>query len=194
MYHRGRNSMKITSPQNFTVDKLRLGFRRLALDEKGSISILIVGLFAVVLITSLVLTDISSVYMAKRNLTLASEAAAQQGVKNLDKEAYYKGEFNITRQLLTIYQFGQEDPGIPIDCQAGQGDVVRVLENWNSDEAIDLSSFRCDGYQIAITTQSRANLPIPIPFTSIDSVDIESRVSTIDERAKTNNYTGFNIG
>jgi Flp pilus assembly protein TadG len=168
--------------------------KKLASNEDGSISILIVGLFAVVLVTSLVLTDISAVYMAKRNLTLASEAAAQQGVKNLDKAAYYKGEFNTTRQLLTFYHAGQDDPGIPIDCNAGHGDVSRVLESWNSDEEIVLSAFQCDGYQIAISTSSRAVLPIPIPFTSIDHLEIESHVSTIDERAKTNNFSGLNIG
>ena len=64
--------------------------RRLLLkDEKGSISILIMGLFLLSVIILMVLTDISSVYLAKRTLTQATEAAAQRGVRNLDLSKYY---------------------------------------------------------------------------------------------------------
>lgn len=55
-------------------------------EDRGSISILTLGLFGVVLLTSLLLIDISAAYLAKRSLTLALEAASQQGLKNLDRE------------------------------------------------------------------------------------------------------------
>ena len=66
-------------------------------DERGSISLLILALFMLVLITLIVLTDISSVYIAKRALTQATEAATQRGVRNLDLEKYYAREYNVNR-------------------------------------------------------------------------------------------------
>ena len=67
--------------------------------ERGSISVLTIGLFSVLLASTLILTDISTVYLAKRSLILAGEAAVQRGSKNLDQSAYYSGEYNVTEFL-----------------------------------------------------------------------------------------------
>lgn len=175
------------------------GLKRRLSSERGSISILTIGLFSIVLVTALILTDISSIYLAKRSLTLATEAAAQRGVKNLDQEAYYQGEFNSIQMGLTIAGFGEEDPGIPIDCDAGGRDASEVLAGWSDytvgvGERIELISFECDGFQILLRTSQRVQLPIPIPFIDIREVRIESTVSSIGERAKSNNYSGIDIG
>jgi len=63
-------------------------------DERGSISILIMGLFLLSVITLMVLTNISSVYLAKRTLTQATEAAAQRGVRNLDLSKVLREEIH----------------------------------------------------------------------------------------------------
>jgi Flp pilus assembly protein TadG len=63
-------------------------------DERGSISLLIMSLFMATVIVSIILTNISSIYLAKRALTQATEAAAQRGVRNLDVDSYYQGEYN----------------------------------------------------------------------------------------------------
>ncbi len=70
--------------------------RELLLDERGSISILTIGLFTLLLTTVLALSNISAVYLAKRTLILANEAAVQRGGENLDQSAYYSGEYNLT--------------------------------------------------------------------------------------------------
>lgn len=177
----------------------RPGLKQIFTSDRGSISILTIGLFSVVMVTALILTDISSIYFAKRSLTLATEAAAQRGAKNLDLEAYYQGEFNAIQWGLTIAGMGEEDPGIPIDCNAGIRDASEVLAGWRDNtvgdgQPIELTSFDCDGFQILLTTSQRVELPIPIPFIDIRQVRIESTVSSLGERAKSNNYSGIDIG
>ena len=46
------------------------------------------------LIVLVILTNISSIYLAKRALTQASEAAVQRGVRNLDLQMYYQSDYN----------------------------------------------------------------------------------------------------
>ncbi len=171
--------------------------------DRGSISILIFGLFSVVLITALMLTNISSIYIAKRTLTLATEAAAQQGAKNLDAKAYYSGEFNLTRAQLTLLGMGEKDPGIPIDCTAGSRDAAIVLSSWDSRDissntrnltSIEVDEISCDGFEISISTLGIVRIPIPIPFIELEFIKIQSRASAIPERADTNNYMGFDFG
>ena len=171
--------------------------------DRGSISILTIGLFVVLLTTTLILTDISSIYLAKRSLSLASEAAVQQGMKSLDAEAYYSGEYNFSQLLVNSLGEAENDPGIPIDCDAGLKEIKRVLEDWQESakastrenvEQIQLRNFQCDGFQIFIESSAVARIPIPIPFIDLHDVAINSYAGGVGERAETNNYYGFDIG
>jgi hypothetical protein len=170
-------------------------------EDRGSISILIFGLFVVLLSTALVLTDISSVYLAKRSLTQATEAAVQRGLKNLDAESYYSGEYNALQFARNLLGSGEEDPGIPIDCQAGLRDTQEILNDWQSTNSsrvnldqIQLRDYQCDGFQINIETAAIARIPIPLPFIRFDGISIHSHAGGIGERADTNNFSGFDIG
>jgi hypothetical protein len=171
--------------------------------SRGSISLLTFGLFGIILLTSLILTNISAVYIAKRTLSLATEAAVQQGVKNLDMQAYYSGENNLSRAALTLLGLGESDPGIPIDCSAGSRDAEMVINGWsnrdsdshsNNLSSIQISSISCDGFQIDISTSALVAIPIPIPFINLEEIRIQSRASAIPERANSNNYMGLDIG
>ena len=204
MYQRGHKELYLSSEDS----KRRIRtFRRLTAkrfkSERGSISLLTIGLFMVTLLTCLVLTDISSIYLAKRSLTLAAEAAVQKGMKNLDEASYYSGEFNISRGILTFLGEGESDPGIPINCSAGFSDVNRVLEAWQSEgaastreniESIEISKFSCDGFQMYLQTVATVRIPFQLPFIDIDQVKLTSSAGAVGERAETNNYYGFDIG
>ena len=177
--------------------------RKLLDDEKGSISILTVGLFLLVLSTSLILTDISSIYLAKRSLSLATEAALQRGMKNLDETAYYSGEYNFNQLLVNSFGQAESDPGIPINCEKGLQDIQEVLSGWQTRGAasvrenvdrLRLSDFECNGFEIYIESAAIARIPIPIPFINLDEVAIHSFAGAVGERAETNNYYGFDIG
>ena len=179
--------------------KLQKAFR----DDRGSISVLTIGLFIVLLTVALILTDISSIYLAKRSLSLASEAAVQYGMKNLDMESYYSGEYNLNQLLANSLGNANEDPGIPIDCEAGLSDVRIFLNDWQRVSSaskrenmrdIRLSDYQCNGFQIYVATTAMIRIPIPIPFIYLDEVLVKTQAGAIGERAETNNYFGFDIG
>ena len=170
-------------------------------DDRGSLSVLILGLFLVTLITLMILTDVSSVYFAKRSLTQATEAAVQRGVRNLDLGSYYRGEYNIKTFIRNLS--GERDPGIPIDCEKGRKDSINAISEFSRDREsllgsrlgeIRVDQISCDGYQLSIQTSSTARLPFVIPFINIDSVEITSHVGAFDERKITTNYYGINVG
>jgi hypothetical protein len=177
--------------------------RKLISGDRGSISVITIGLFVILLTLALVLTDITSIYLAKRSLSLASEAAVQYGMKNLDAESYYSGEYNFNQLLVNSLGQAEVDPGIPIDCEAGLSDVRRVLDGWQRNSSASkrenlsetlLTDFQCDGFQIYIETSAIAHIPIPIPFIHLERVAINTHAGAVGERAETNNYYGFDIG
>ena len=178
-------------------------FQRWRGDEKGSISVITIALFLITLTTCLILTNISSVYLAKRSLSLATEAALQRGMKNLDEAAYYSGEYNLNQLLVNSLGEAESDPGIPIDCEKGFQDIQEVLQGWQSRGAasvrenvdgLRLTNFECDGFQIYIESAAIARIPIRIPFINLNEVAIHSYAGGIGERTETNNYYGFDIG
>lgn len=171
--------------------------------EDGSISVLTIGLFTVLLSLVLVLSDITAVYLAKRTLIIASEAAVQRGSKNLDQAAYYSGEYNFNEFLQGLLGYGEEDPGIPIDCNAGLIDARELLANWQGRErnitrpgisGLRLTDFQCDGYQIYLESSAVVKLPFPLAFFGINEVEINSSAGGIGERSETNHYYGIDIG
>ena len=177
--------------------------KALGRDDRGSISVLTIGLFVVLLTLALVLTDISSIYLAKRTLSLASESAVQFGMKNLDAESYYSGEYNFNQLLVNSLGQAEVDPGIPIDCEAGFNDVRNVFNDWENVspatkrgnlQGMSLSAFQCDGFQIYVETSAIARIPIPIPFINLEEVRIKTHAGAVGERADTNNFYGFDIG
>lgn len=180
-----------------------LALRRFISDERGSLSVLILSFFMTILITLVALIDISAIYFAKRSLTHATEAAAQRGVRNLDLEAYYRGKYNATHFLLNLTPERERDPGIPIDCEQGEIDAHNAIREMSRDKEnlfgpqlgeINIEEMHCDGYQISLKTSSTASLPFEIPFTRIKTINISSHVGTFDERKKSTNYYGINIG
>lgn len=171
--------------------------------DRGSISVLTIGLFVILLFTALILTNISSIYLAKRSLSLTSEAAVQYGMKNLDSKSYYSGEYNLNQLLVNSLGQAEVDPGIPIDCDAGLDDVRKVLSDWQREGAastranvvqIVLTDFQCDGFKIYIESSAIVQIPVPLPFIHLDQVEIRTHAGAIGERAETNNYYGFDIG
>ncbi|CAN2178526.1 hypothetical protein MCEGKSH29_00231 [Candidatus Nanopelagicaceae bacterium] len=164
---------------------------RLRREDRGSISLIVLTFFSITLITSLVITDIAAVAIAKRSLTQATEAAAQRGVRNLNRDAYYSGEFDLSTMVGNIFGAGPKDPGIPIDCSKALGDSEGALSDWGRGprslrrvELIDIAirDIQCDGFGIQLVTSATAQLPIAIPLLKLDKVQITSRVSSTNTR------------
>ena len=167
---------------------LKLG---LVKDERGSISLLVMAFFLISVLTSLIITDVAAIAMAKRSLTQATEAAAQRGVRNLNREAYYSGEFDLSTMAGNIFGVGPKNPGVPIDCSKALGDSQGALADWargpSSLRRVELSEIlirdiQCDGFGIQLLTSATAKLPIVIPFFKIDEILVTARVSTTNTR------------
>jgi hypothetical protein len=159
--------------------------------ENGSISLVVFSLFLVSVLSLIVITDIAAVGIAKRSLTQATEAAAQRGVSNLDKNSYYRGEFDASTQIQNLIGAGPKDPGVPIDCSKALGDAQGALADWSNGPKslrrveirnLTITQINCDGFGIQLVTHATAVLPLILPFANLSSIEISSSVSTINIR------------
>ena len=162
---------------------------RILKDESGSIAVIIIGLFVVTVAALMVMTDVSTIIIAKRSLAQATEAAAQRGVHTLDKSAYYQGKANMLTAPLAIAT-NRAHSVIPIDCTRGGIEVMLELRSWSKDETdlkwqyldgIQLTNFQCDGKSLIIQTRSEVQLPFKIPFTTIDSAFLTASAGTTNQ-------------
>lgn len=163
--------------------------RRKYASERGSISVVVIGLFVITVASLMVMTDVSALVVAKRSLVQATEAAAQRGVHTLDKSEYYQGKGNVfTAPVATAT--ARAHPVIPIDCARGGVEVLLELNSWSKDESemkwqhlkgIQLTNFYCDGESLEISTRSEMKLPFKVPFTSTDSVFLTATAGTTNK-------------
>ena len=175
-------------------------------NEEGSISVLVFGLFAVVLLSSVVLTDISSIIVAHRSLVQATESAAQSAAHALDLDTYYQGKHSALSFLVS-----DASPVIPIDCAAANSRATVTLNDiantsvgtpsevrssfqtsWqNTGSAssskkllrpelsnIHISEFQCNGTGVLITASAKAWLPISLSLFSFESVELSASAGT----------------
>jgi len=158
-------------------------------DDSGSIAVIVIGLFVITVASLMVMTDVSTVIIAKRSLAQATEAAAQRGVHTLDKNAYYQGKANIFTVPMAAAT-NRAHPLIPIDCNRGGLEVVLELYSWSHDETdlkwhqlkgIQLTNYQCDGQSLEIQTRSEVDLPFKVPFSSTDSVFLTASAGTINQ-------------
>jgi len=170
------------------VGKIASGLKSFA-SETGSIAVVVIGLFVVTVASLMVMTDVSTVIIAKRSLAQATESAAQRGVHILDKTSYYRGKANIFTVPLALATH-RAHPVIPIDCNRGGLEVLLELHSWSNDDSdlkwhqlkgIQLTNYQCDGQSLAIQTRSEVNLPFKIPFTSKDSVFLTASAGTTNQ-------------
>lgn len=155
-------------------------------DERGSLSVVIIGLFFITIACIVVMSDVATVLVAKRSLAQATEAAAQRGVHSLDKSAYYTGKGTIFTAPLAVIT-GREHSPIPIDCNRALLDVILELRNWSNDDSsmkrhelqgIVLTNMECDGSSLEISTYSEVRFPFIVPFLNMDSAVLTSTVGT----------------
>lgn len=158
-------------------------------DESGSIAVIVIGLFVITVASLMVMTDVSTIIIAKRSLAQATEAAAQRGVHTLDKSTYYRGKANALTVPLAVAT-NRAHPVIPIDCSRGGVEVLLELHAWSKDQTdlkwqdlkgIQLTNFQCDGQSLMIQTRSEVDLPFKIPFTTIDSAVLTATAGTTNQ-------------
>ena len=181
-------------PTSKHISKLRQKFQ----SEEGSISVLVFGLFAVVLLSSVVLTDISSIIVAHRSLVQATESAAQSAAHALDLDTYYQGKHSALSFLIS-----DASPSIPIDCEAAGNRASETLADISRNssqnllrpeiDSIQITNFQCNGTEVLVTTSAKAWLPISLSFFSFESVDLSASAGTTSVKKRAFSIFGINL-
>ena len=180
--------------------------------EDGSISVLVFGLFAVVLLSGVVLTDISAVIVAQRSLVQATESAAQSAAHALDLDTYYQGKHSALSFLVS-----DASPVIPIDCKAASSRASETLadiantanQNYGGTSYqfggsnrqlvrrelsnVHISEFQCNGTEVLITASAKAWLPISLSLFSFESVDLSASAGTTSVKKRVLSIFGINF-
>lgn len=180
--------------------------------EDGSISVLVFGLFAVVLLSGVVLTDISAVIVAQRSLVQATESAAQSAAHALDLDTYYQGKHSALSFLVS-----DASPVIPIDCKAASSRASETLadiantanRNYGGTSYqfggsnrqlvrrelsnVHISEFQCNGTEVLITASAKAWLPISLSLFSFESVDLSASAGTTSVKKRVLSIFGINF-
>jgi len=173
-------------------------------NEDGSISVLVFGLFAVVLLSGVVLTNISAVIVAQRSLIQATESAAQSAAHALDLDSYYQGKHSALSFLVS-----DANPVIPIDCKAANSRASETLadiantsnHNYGSSKEllrrelsdVRISEFQCNGTEVLITASAKAWLPISLSLFSFESVDLSASAGTTSVKKRVLSIFGINL-
>ena len=174
-------------------------------NEDGSISVLVFGLFAVVLLSGVVLTDISAILVAQRSLVQATESAAQSAAHALDLDTYYQGKHSALSFLVS-----DASPVIPIDCKAASSRASETLadianmanRNYGGLSKqlirhelsnVRISEFQCNGTEVLITASAKASLPISLSLFSFESVDLSASAGTTSVKKRVLSIFGINF-
>jgi len=160
--------------------------RRRIKDESGSISPLIMGYFVIAMSLTFLISNLASIYIARRDLINLTEGALSRAVQELDEIAYYY-------QVPIPEIFPGQSRAVPINCSdAGRTfsqeiallaksklDLYgRSLNQVNGD--IALKAFICDGKSLSVTLQQVHQLPFKLrvfgitEFTNQIEVSMES--------------------
>jgi hypothetical protein len=146
--------------------------------ERGSISVLTIGLFLITLAMLFLVTDVAAIAVAKRSLVHVTESAALRAVQSLDRAAYYRGDTGFD---------------IPIDCPTARMRVREELDLWmpgNDDvrrpelHQVWLSDFYCAGNLVKLNTSARAVLPFRLPASSLLDIELHASAAAQSNRAK----------
>ena len=146
-------------------------------DEKGSISVLTMGLFFVTVALLILITDIASIAVSKQSLVHASESAVIRATHSVDLGAYYRGNSGVS---------------VPIDCQEAYQKVHDELRDWISGDGeirraelreVRLTDFSCSGNRVLLSSSALAVLPLRLPaFPS--TVEIHATVEAESDRMR----------
>ena len=131
-------------------------------DEEGSISLLVIGLFLIVLMLSLVILDTAGNMLAKQRLTQIGEAAISTAAHSIDLERYYASD---------RISIGPTARGsifrVPISCTDAYAKVQRAISSQNlRGVKIEVVEWNCVDDALAAQIQAEVPLLVQLPFDS----------------------------
>ena len=130
--------------------------------DEGSIAPIILGFFMILMSATFVVSDISALYVARRDLISNTEAALYRATEELDSKTYYLSTARKSH--------------VPIDCQAAE----RRFRNELLREA-QIAAFECDGWQLVARVRESRDLPFQLKIFSITGFTNEIRAAVVAE-------------
>ena len=125
--------------------------------ERGSLSPLIFGYFIILMAAAFAITDISAVYIDRRELISNTEAALYRATGELDRERYYLGTGPTTAAGNKA-----NASNVPIDCDV----AWQTFRNDIPTEAA-VMRFSCDGRKVSATVEREKILPFQFRIMSL---------------------------
>ena len=144
------------------MSELRSKIKEFAENESGSLLLLTLSLFLLTLILSFAIIDISSTFLAKRELVNIGEAAISRAAHNIDLDRYYSDDRTVasTSPSGTIYL-------IPIDCAAATSTLgSEIYHATLRGSPISISSVSCTGDVISAQLSSVIAPTLSLPVIS----------------------------
>jgi Flp pilus assembly protein TadG len=135
-------------------------FKKFSSDERGSLSILIITLFLLLLIFSLTIVDISDAYLAKRQLTEIGDVAITRAAHAISLTRYYSGD-----RTLDSNNPDGSSYRVPLDCSTAeiyfQSEIsVSGLRS----SGISIASWSCASDQVEATIMASVPPLIALPL------------------------------
>lgn len=124
--------------------------------ESGSLSVLISGLFLLVLTLSISVLDISDTYLAKRELIQIGEAVLGPAAHAIDLPRYYQeGLVNSGKR-------------VPLDCNLARVIIQNEInQSYLRNSAIEISGWRCESDQMSLSLHSSILPLVNFPLLSM---------------------------
>jgi hypothetical protein len=130
-------------------------------EERGSLSILSTSLFFLLVLSSFVIMNASSAYLAKRELIQIGEVGITRAVQHLDSNSYYgnlAGGSSSSGNSVS-------NTAIPIDCPAAAQSFRNEMAQSNLRQSpIVLNQWSCDGFNASATISSQVRHLLVMPI------------------------------
>ena len=128
--------------------------------DRGSLTIFITTLFLLVLLLGLETINISSTYLAKRELIITGEGAIQRAAHTIDLDRYYQGD------LLQLSATGNSSSfKVPIDCEGARREFVqRIGTAQLRGGLITISNWNCSQDSVSAALSAAFVPPLTISF------------------------------
>ena len=153
-------------------------------DERGSLSILSNSLFFLLVISSFVILNSSSAFLAKRELVQIGEVAITRATHHLDAGSYYNGASKKPANwaFSGISSSNSNSGALPIDCSLAYQSFTReIYKSQLRNNPIGFTDWNCDGYTASakLTSQIQHLLRMPI-LSSQSPITISATISALN--------------
>ena len=134
-------------------------------EERGSLSILSTSLFFLLVLSSFVIMNASSAYLAKRELIQIGEVGITKAVQHLDSNSYYGNLAGGSSSSGNSAGNSVSNTAIPIDCPAAAQSFRNEMAQSNLRQSpIVLNQWSCDGFNASATISSQVRHLLVMPI------------------------------